>query len=252
MGFLQRMAYRGMFGRAAAILPLDMRSGHAVGETSPQSHDKIRVMPNFIVCSSVPSKLSSDGSSGPLKIVFVGTLIREKNIHVLLELARRVDGISLTLVGHSSPQMVAEINELIQRDGLHDRLHLAGEMPNDEVRKFIAGQDVCILPSFTEGFPMSVLEAMAIGLPIVASPAGALPDMIDVPEGGFLVEPDDIEGFVEAMIKLRDDRPTAVAMGSYNRERALRDYDYDVVARQLVDLYSGLAERTDIRQGSGR
>jgi glycosyltransferase involved in cell wall biosynthesis len=97
---------------------------------------------------------------------------------------------------------------------------------------------------------MSVLEAMAIGLPVVASPVGALPDMIDVPEGGFLVGFGDIDGYVEALTRLRDDRATAATMGIYNRERALSDYDYDVVAQRLADLYSGLADAADGQRGA--
>jgi glycosyltransferase involved in cell wall biosynthesis len=250
IGALQRRAYRGVFRRASAILPLDAASENRLNTDSPENVGKTNALPNFIECATVPAKSEPQRPEGPLRVIFAGALIRDKGVYTMLELARRLEGVSLTLIGRSSPEMAAEMAQAIEHDGLHDRLHLAGEMPNERVRETVTGQDVCILPSFTEGFPMSVLEAMAIGLPVVASPVGALPDMIDVPEGGFLVGFGDIDGYVEALTRLRDDRATAATMGIYNRERALSDYDYDVVAQRLADLYSGLADAADGQRGA--
>ena len=250
IGTLQRRAYAGVFRRASAILPLDAASERRLQMDSSVESDKTYILPNFIDCGSVPTKLEIESPGRPLRVVFAGALIRDKGVYTMLEIARRMEGVSLMLIGRSSPEMADEIGQALERDGLHGRLLLTGEMPNERVREIVAGQDVCILPSFTEGFPMSVLEAMAIGLPVVASPVGALPDMIDVPKGGYLVEFGDIDGYVEALTRLGDDRATAAAMGAYNRERALRDYDYDVVAKRLADLYSGLTDAADGLRGT--
>ena len=94
-------------------------------------------------------------------------------------------------------------------------------------------------PSTREGFPFSVLEAMAVGLPIVASSIGALPEMIDVPKGGFLLQPDDVAGFAKALDRLRSDPKLRDDMGRHNRAQAERVYDYDVVVKRLCGVYGG-------------
>ena len=88
-----------------------------------------------------------------------------------------------------------------------------------------------------EGFPNSVSEAMAVGLPVVASTVGAIPEMIDVGEGGYLAAPDDIEGYAEALSRLRDEPSLRARMGVYNRQKALREYDYAVVVKELCNAY---------------
>ena len=249
-GGLQRRAYNWVFKRARTVLALDAASERCVQSTLSDGQVRTQLLPNFIEGSSVPPRSATDQPDRPLRVVFAGTLIRDKGVYTMLELARRVDGIHLTLVGRATPEMERELQQAIDNEGLHDRLQLAGELPNDEVRALMAQQDVCLLPSWTEGFPMSALEAMVVGLPVVASPVGALPDMIDVPEGGFLVPFEDVDGYVEAITTLRDDRAAVTMMGNHNRERALRDYDYDVIARKLVDLYSDIAHKPTASRGS--
>ena len=62
--------------------------------------------------------------------------------------------------------------------------------------------------------------------------------MIDVPEGGHLLDAHDVEGYISALTDLRDDRSLGEHMGRHNREKALREYEYDVMVRQLCTVYS--------------
>ena len=101
--------------------------------------------------------------------------------------------------------------------------------------------DVFVFPSKfldSKGFPNSVSEAMAVGLPVVASTVGAIPEMIDVGQGGYLAAPDDIRSYAEALIRLRDDTSERTRMGAYNRQKALREYDYDTVVKKLCNVYT--------------
>lgn len=115
----------------------------------------------------------------------------------------------------------------------------------------LASSDVFLFPSTTEGFPISVAEAMAVGLPVVASPVGAIPEMIDVPDGGFLVGANDVRGYVEALTQLRDDPDLRQRMGRYNRAKAQREYDFDVVVERLCVIYRDAIERSRCRNHAG-
>jgi glycosyltransferase involved in cell wall biosynthesis len=114
-------------------------------------------------------------------------------------------------------------------------------LPNEEVLRILAESDVYCLPSHTEGFPISVLEAMFVGLPVVASTVGAIPDMIDVPRGGVLCSPGDTDNFVAAIEKMRDSPEERRHMGQHNRDKALDNYDYGSVSHRLAELYQSIA-----------
>lgn len=83
---------------------------------------------------------------------------------------------------------------------LLDRVAGLEARPNKDVLALLADADVFFFPSLGEGMPNSAMEAMAVGLPVVASNVGAIPEMIDVPDGGMLLDPQDVDGFAQAMI----------------------------------------------------
>ena len=107
----------------------------------------------------------------------------------------------------------------------------------------LAENDIFLFPSRLkyEGFPVSVAEAMAAGLPVVASPVGALPEMVDVPHGGRLIPPDDPAAYAKILTTLRDNPPLRQNMGRHNRRKALQEYDYDVVMRRLCGIWDEAA-----------
>jgi glycosyltransferase involved in cell wall biosynthesis len=160
-----------------------------------------------------------------------------KGLAELLAIAQRVNGVRLTLIGQAAGKREQRYMEFFRDERIADRVTLTGQLPNGEVLDILAKADVYCLPSHTEGFPMSIMEAMQAGLPVVASTVGAIPDMVDVPRGGILCAPHDDDGFVAAIEHLRDSPVERREMGNYNRAAALRKYDYDAVVRRLADVY---------------
>lgn len=234
---LLRWVYHNMLGGASAIIALNTRSYEAVLELGGWEA-KTCILPNFVDCRSMPERQVPGDGRRPLMVIYVGALSRPKGLYTILDVAQRIDGVTFQLVGAPERDAGQELRSVIQERGLEDRVRLMGSLPNAEVRTLLADSDVYLFPSVSEGFPISVAEAMAAGLPVVASPAGAIPDMIDAPRGGFVISWDDVQGYVEALERLRDDTELARAMGRYNRDKASSEYDYDIVVRRLCNVYS--------------
>lgn len=241
LGALQRRAYRSIFRNASAVLPLtgESRDNAIRLEADP---DEIRMVPNFIEVSEIPKRRRTAGD-GRLRAVYLGALSEDKGTMTILDIARKTDRIAFRLIGGGSDTFERQVRQRITRDRLGDRVDLAGVLPTEQARAALAEADVYLFPSATEGFPMSVTEAMAAGLPVIASPVGAIPEMIAVPDGGELVPHHDVDGYVDALTRLRDNPEVAEEMGKYNLAKATRAYDYPVVIRQLCDVYRDVVRR---------
>jgi len=150
---------------------------------------------------------------------------------------KRLPGVEICLIGAASNESSSDIKTMIETENLGNRVKIVGEIPRRDVLIMLSESDVYLFPSKSEGFPLSVLEAMAVGLPVVASDVGAIPEMIDVPQGGFLYPPEDVDGFVEGIENLRDSLILRRNMGEYNRNKARRDFDYGVVMDRLCQIY---------------
>ena len=102
----------------------------------------------------------------------------------------------------------------------------------------LAASDVFLLPSAHEGFPYGVLEAMVLGLPVVATRVGAIPEMVLQGQGGVLVDERSVSNLVSALEEVLADESRRVAMGRFNQARARREYAYSAVAPRLAELCS--------------
>jgi glycosyltransferase involved in cell wall biosynthesis len=140
--------------------------------------------------------------------------------------------------GPDRPALETELGRL----ALEDRVRLAGE--RHDVSDLLAAADVFVLSSASEGLPVSVLEAMAANLPVVASRVGGVPELVVDGETGLLVEPGDPEELAAALERLVGDRNLRRSLGAAGRARAEVHFDPESFRRAHVDLYSAeLARR---------
>ncbi|MBN2799778.1 MAG: glycosyltransferase family 4 protein [Deltaproteobacteria bacterium] len=181
---------------------------------------------------------------GKVRVLYVGWVMPAKGILELLEAVAGVDDAELTLLGRfvDGPDGSSEalVRDAIARLGLGARVQLAGEVPLAQVWSHYEQADVFALPSWTEGFPNVLLESMMSGLPAVATPVGAIPEVIVDGETGLLVPVRDAAGLRDALARLVGDRALRLRMGAAARERALARYEMGVVLGGLADLYDGL------------
>ena len=188
-----RWAYRTMFKGAAAIIALGQPSYRSVLELGDFADKAVPLLPNFVDFRSVQEKVPRTESCEELRVIFTGALVESKGIYTVVEAAELVQGAHFQLVGDGPPESRKALLQHILDRGLQERVQVLGPVTNREVLSMLRDSDVFVFPTWTEGFPNSVSEAMGVGLPVVASPVGAIPEMIDVPEGGYLAAPDDIQ-----------------------------------------------------------
>lgn len=236
---LYRRAYRRIFDGAAWILLLSKPSERAVLALGNYRRKTTGFMPNFIDFHMVPSRTGIT-SGRPMKVVFTGRIWPPKGIATIASVAERVPGAVFQLVGGGPSELRDAFIRDLESRHLLGRVSVLDPRPNKDVLALLAEADVFFFPSLREGLPNSVLEAMAVGLPVVASNVGAIPEIIDEPDGGMLLDPGDVDGFAQAIDHLRIHPELRNEMGRYNRIKAERNYDYDVVVNRLCGLYDDI------------
>ena len=252
---LYRSAYRRIFDSAAWILLLGQPSQRSVRALGSYDAKTTGLMPNFIDFHAVPQQGGMSRADGSLRVVYTGRIWAPKGIATIASVAERVPGAIFQLVGDGPAESRdAFIRDLDSRC-LLDRVAVLEARPNKDVFALLADADIFFLPSLREGMPISIIEAMAVGLPVVASNVGAIPEMIDVPDGGMLLNPEDVDGFAQAIDHLRTRPELRNEMGRYNRLKAQKNYDYDIVVKRLCSIYDDVlvdrASRKRFDSGQG-
>ncbi|MEV8309241.1 glycogen synthase [Streptomyces flavidovirens] len=180
--------------------------------------------------------------------LFVGRITRQKGVPHLLRAARRLDPstqLVLCAGAPDTPEIEREFRELVHelrrtRDGVH---WIARMLPRPDVVQLLTHAAVFVCPSVYEPLGIVNLEAMACGAPVVASAVGGIPEVVEHGGTGLLVpyeesDPEAFEaGLAAGINRLTGDRPAGARMGVAGRERAVREFGWDAVARRTVQVY---------------
>lgn len=160
---------------------------------------------------------------GPLKILFIGNVIPRKGLYTLVAALRRLPRHlwQLTVVGSLSmaTQYAQKVRKLIQENGLGDHVHMTDSIDNEKLTNLLEDHHCLAVPSFYEGFGIVYLEAMAYGLPVIATKAGAVSEIIDDGIEGFLVPPGDETALAECIDRFIYDRNLLACMSSAAQTR---------------------------------
>jgi glycogen(starch) synthase len=178
---------------------------------------------------------------GPL-IVFVGRLVRQKGPRTLLEAARLMgdSNAHFIFVGDGPERAVLERAALDHR--LTERVHLTGFVSHDLVPSVLAHADLLVLPSVYEELGSVLLEGMQAGLPIVASNAGGIPDVVVHEDNGLLVPPEDPSALADAIRRILSDPRLARRLSRSARSRA-DSYDWRVLSAKVLVVYRDIVNR---------
>ena len=237
----------------AAFVVTISRDNQALIESTAGPADIGKV--DVIHCGVDPASFrpAERGRGGPLRVVAVGTLHEVKGqVHLIDACKSLVDrGVDVTcrFIGDGPDRnaLAARIEEA----GLDGRVKLVGRLTSDAVAAELADADVLVAPSVPtrggkrEGIPVVLMEAMAAGLPVVASRLSGIPELVTDDVDGLLVPPGDPAALADALQRLASDPALRARLGSEGRATVVRDFDVDRNAAALAARFAASAGRPD-------
>ena len=228
--------------RVNAVISLTQNMKDKIHEISNRN---AFVIPNGIDLSRFGGLSHQDTDTlavnGERTILFVGRLHPLKGVNYLIEamsaIIRKNPKVKLLLVGDGEERQ--NLGNLVIDQGLSKCVTFIGQIPNEKVSQYMAASDVFVLPSLSEGFGVVNLEAMACGLPIVATNVGGIPEIVKDGENGFLVEPENSVEIAEKVLMLleNDDLRRQI---SQNNLHKIRNYSWEAAVDKLEKVYQGV------------
>lgn len=175
------------------------------------------------------------------RLLFVGRLAAIKGVRLLIdavaELATRHPELKLTLVGDGAERAGLEAHARAR--GLGDRVRFTGYLGQSGVADELRQADVFVLPSFAEGVPVVLMEAMAARLPVIASRVAGVPELVEDGVAGFVIPPGDPASLTDRIDRLLGDAEMRARMGAAGRARVAAGYDARAEAAWLARLFDG-------------
>jgi colanic acid/amylovoran biosynthesis glycosyltransferase len=170
-------------------------------------------------------------------LLCVGRLTPAKGQAILLESVAQLQNqgisVTLTLVGMGPDEQ--SLRQYAEHLGISRQVHFTGAVDQDHILDFYKAADIFVLPSFAEGLPVVLMEAMAMEIPCITTAITGIPELIRNGEDGLLVAASDSAGFNEAIIKLATDESLRHELGKAGRLRVLSDYDLHKNTRHLFE-----------------
>jgi len=210
--------------------------------------EKLLVIPNgvdvasFNVDASLRESVRKEWRLNEKALVVgsVSRLVKEKSLHVLIEAfataSRLHSNVRLVIVGRGP------LREPLERRaadfGVSKKVFFAGV--RNDIPQVLAAMDVYALSSSFEGLPLSILEAMAAGKPIVSTKVGGIPDVITDGEEGLLVEANNSKSLAAALDRMLTDLNAANLMGAKARKKAVANYSAEAIVKRLEEVYTTL------------
>jgi glycosyltransferase involved in cell wall biosynthesis len=177
------------------------------------------------------------------RLVCVGRLCEQKGQFLLLEAVARLasEGVPVELVLAGDGELRGDLERLIEAQGMAGFVNITGWVDSKRVRDEILSARVLVLPSFAEGLPVVIMEAMALGRPVVSTYVAGIPELVIPGETGWLVPAGDADALAEVLREaLEADAASLAEMGKRGRERVLQRHDADQEASKLRNIFGDL------------
>ncbi len=178
-------------------------------------------------------------------LVCIGRLCEQKGQLLLVDAANilRQRGVEFKLVLAGDGEMRADIEAAISRYELQDRIRITGWISSTEVRNELLAARALVLPSFAEGLPVVIMEAMSLRRPVLSTFVAGIPELVQAGGSGWLFPAGDVEQLANAMQDcLQTPEEALTAMGDAARHRVLMRHDIEDSAAQLKALFAGVAK----------
>ncbi|HEY4373047.1 MAG TPA: glycosyltransferase family 4 protein [Burkholderiales bacterium] len=234
-GAWRRRLIRGALRNAFRVVALSPRWAAFLREACPGA--EVVVVPNGVAVAEPPAPMAREVHC----VLFMGRITGDKGVFDLLEALRAITPYwpqaRLRIAGTGAEEAMARrAREL----GMADRLEFLGWVTGTHKEAAIAGAGVLVLPSYIEGLPVILLEAMALGTPVIATRVGGVPELVQDGETGLLVEAGDTTALAAALLRILSEPGLAARLGGQGRERVRREFAIDVALSRLGNIYADI------------
>jgi glycosyltransferase involved in cell wall biosynthesis len=236
-GPIKRWLVRATLAMPDALVVLSTAQREACRSLVPQQ--LVLAIPNGI---AAPNTVPGTHRSGPLRLLYIGRLAKEKGLYEVMNALAlsQARGVALHLTIAGSGEEEAGLRSLAATLGVAEAVTFAGAVFGERKRRLLESADAFVLPSYAEGMPYALLEAMSAGLPPIVTAVGAIPDVITPGVHGLFVRPRDPDAIADAIARLAANQPLAASMSAACRVRIAERYTIDRVASEFAALYARL------------
>jgi len=229
---------RRLFSTVVAVSESARRSAIEAEGLEPE---QIQVIPNGIEVEALPLR-TAQRADGPLRIGTVANVKRRKGyfwaVQGLAELMRRGVEFEYHVVGRNDS--AGEFEQSVSELGLAGRVQLHGELA--QPLELVAGFDVFLFPTYQEGMSNALLEAMAVGTPVIATAVSGNVDLVRDGEEALLVQPDDVGGLADRLTWAAEHPEGMARLATRARQRALDQFTLQRMLDSMERLYAGLLD----------
>ena len=199
----------------------------------------------FVISNTVhiPSKIAHYDS--PFNVLFMGVLIKRKGVFDLIEtinnlrLTNRLQNINFIFAGTGAEE--AELKKICRNYKLDDNIEFLGWISGENKKQLYVNSQMAILPSYNEGLPISILEAISYGLPVVSTNVGDISSAVLNGVNGYLYEPGDIRAMADIIYKISKDKILYDKLSKASRKLAKDKFSDEQYFTNIANLYSDLA-----------
>ncbi len=217
----------------------DFARSQLMAISEPQAWERLEVVHMGIPVEQFSRSVGAPAGVERPSILYIGRLVPEKGQAVLLEalaiLAERGEQVDAVLAGEGSLRPALE--RRAKRLGIGERVTFLGAVGQDRLRELYESASIFCLPSFAEGVPVVLMEAMAMGLPVVSTRIAGIPELVEDEVGGLLVAPGRSDELADRLGELLADPALRERLGAGGREAVLRDFDAERSAEQLYEIF---------------
>jgi glycosyltransferase involved in cell wall biosynthesis len=183
--------------------------------------------------------MNSSTKNKTVHVLTIGKLSKNKGTFDILRAIPRIvedyRNICIHFIGHGDRD---RIRQYVDAPEILDYCDFTGPIDDEEKKHWLRNSDIFVLPSYAEGHPAVILEAMAVGLPVIATRVGAIPEVIVEGENGFTIEVGDVDALADRVIRLAGDRALREKMGKNNIRKVHEKYSIDTVFDKIGKIYS--------------
>ncbi|HEX4463857.1 MAG TPA: glycosyltransferase family 4 protein [Solirubrobacterales bacterium] len=218
----------------------DFARSQLMSVTDPEHWDRLHVVHVGIPVAQFTRSSERNGSDRTPVILYIGRLVPEKGQTILLEAVarlteRRID-VELQLAGDGA--LRPELESAVARLDVADRVSFLGAVGQEELRELYERAAIFCLPSFAEGVPVVLMEAMAMGLPVVTTRIAGIPELVEHGRSGVLVAPGRADELTDSLAHLLEEPEARRALGANGRQAVTDGFDCEGSAVRLQALFA--------------